>query len=265
MAVTPFGSGLLSQEMRDIGLKRVFIVAVNPVEGAEASTNEGVLSMSKLASLLGAAVLLSTSALVAAPAKAVPFTGVTDSGTAGLVFVLDVTTSGTDSVLSPGLDISGVTGTVGGVAVSGYSGVWGGNGDQVSSGLYLDPFQNQNPPHVDGNGTNVFTVQNPPGSGGANFEIDNIFYAGGGNHLSYQGGIGLLLADGVSVYLSADGSSGGSGQGTGGYYAFEGSPVAGASPVPEPISASLFLSGLACLGLVARKRRKAQGKPTVVG
>jgi hypothetical protein len=98
-------------------------------------------------------------AVAASPAKASVFT--LDVTTSSMAVDLTITTGGTDSVLTGGLDIVGVTGTVGGVAVSTYSGVWGGNGDQVSGGLYLDPYLNQNPARIDGNGTNVFTVQNP--------------------------------------------------------------------------------------------------------
>ena len=120
--------------------------------------------------------------------------------------------------------------------VSNYTGTWGPNGDQVSGGLYLDPYLNH-AAHIDSNGTNVFTVQNPPGSGGANFEIDNIFYAGTGNsHLSYQGGIGLLLANGASYYISANNgglTASGPGAGDGPYYDW----VGGKSQItsaPEP-------------------------------
>ena len=85
---------------------------------------------------------LGTVLLANVPANAATLDGTTDNGTI-VTFDLNVTTSGADSVLTPGLDISGVSGTVGGVAVSSFTGVWGGNGDQVSSGLYLDPYQNQ--------------------------------------------------------------------------------------------------------------------------
>src|SRR5665213_675393 len=100
--------------------------------------------------------LLGAALLATAPANATTLDGTTDSGDGGITFALNITTGGADSVLTPGLDITGVSGTVGGVAVSNYTGVWGGNGDQVSSGLYLDPYLNQSPAHVDGNGTNVF-------------------------------------------------------------------------------------------------------------
>jgi hypothetical protein len=176
---------------------------------------------------------------------------------------LDIaTTSGTvvhqpDSVLTPGFDITHVTGTVGGVSISTFSGVWGLNGDQVSSGLYLDPFLNQNPAHVDGNGTNVFTVQNPPGSGGANVEIDNIFYTGGSNALSYQGGIALLLSNGATYYLSADCNPGNSGAGcSSAYFDFLGSPTV-APRVPESSSWAMMILGFASIGFMAYRRRSA--------
>ena len=177
----------------------------------------------------------------------------------GTVVDLNITTSIVDSVLTPGDDITKVTGTVGGVNVSNYTGTWGPNGDQVSDGLYLDPYLNH-AAHIDSNGTNVFTVQNPPGSGGANFEIDNIFYAGTGNsHLSYQGGIGLLLANGASYYISANNgglTASGPGAGDGQYYDW----VGGKSQItsaPEPSTWAMMLLGFAGLGFAGyRASRK---------
>jgi hypothetical protein len=205
----------------------------------------------KLLGVAAAATMLI--AVAASPAKASVFTlDVTTSSTA---VDLTITTGGTDSVLTGGLDIVGVTGTVGGVAVSTYSGVWGSNGDQVSGGLYLDPYLNQNPAHTDSNGTNVFTVQNPPGSGGFNAEIDNILYPSGTNELSYQGGIALLLNDGATYYLSADGNPGNSGAGTGGYYDALSSATF-APPVPEPSTWAMMILGFCGLGFMAYRRRQ---------
>ncbi len=179
----------------------------------------------------------------------------------GAVLDLDITANAADSVLTPGFDITKVTGTVDGVSVSNYSGTWGGNGDQVSSGLYLDPYLNQNPPNIDSNGTNVFTVQNPPGSGGANFEIDNIYYAGTETtlNLSYQGGIVLLLNNGASYYLSANSSCSASGPGcsSGGYYDYLGSPTSVPGAVPELSTWAMMLIGFAGLGFAGYRRAKA--------
>ena len=106
---------------------------------------------------------------LAAPGVASANTYVFDvTTTSGTVVDLNIATGVADSVLTPGYDITKVTGTVGGVSVSSYTGTWGPNGDQVSDGLYLDPFLNH-VAHIDSNGTNVFTVQNPPGSGGDQF------------------------------------------------------------------------------------------------
>lgn len=172
--------------------------------------------------------------------------------TSGITVDLNITATNPDSVLTPGFDITQVSGTVNGVSVSTFSGVWGPNGDQVSSGLYLDPFQNQNPAHVDGNGTNVFTVQNPPGSGGANFEIDNILYTGGQNALSWQGGIALLLSDNSTFYLSADCNPGNSGAGCSDAYFGELTAA-----VPEPSTWTMIILGFCGLGFMAYRRRKS--------
>jgi hypothetical protein len=167
---------------------------------------------------------------------------------------LSITANTTDSVLTSGLDIIGVTGTVGGVAVSNYSGVWGTNGDQVSGGLYLDPYQNQSPANTS-NGTNVFTVQNPPGSGGFNAEIDNILYPSGPNELSYQGGIALLLSNGATYYLSANGDPGNNGAGTGGYYDVLGDATV-APAVPEASTWAMMILGFCGLGFMAYRRKR---------
>jgi hypothetical protein len=177
------------------------------------------------------------------------------------VVALNITANAADSVLTPGLDIIGVTGTVGGVAVSNYTGVWGGNSDNVSGGLYLDPFQNQSPANIDGNGTNVFTVQNPPGFHGDNAEIDNILYPSSANELSYQGGIALLLSNGATYYLSAIGNPGNSGAGNGGYYDDLGNatvpPAVVAAAVPEPSTWAMMILGFAGISAMTYRRRKS--------
>jgi hypothetical protein len=205
-------------------------------------------------SVLGAAVLALLLAAVATPLPASAF--VLDTTTlSGTAIDLNITAANPDSVLTSGFDITAVSGTVGGVTVSNFSGVWGANGDQVSGGLYLDPFLNQNPAHVDGNGTNVFTVQNPPGSGGANVEIDNILYPSGSNVLSFQGGIALLLSNGATYYLSADGNPGNDGDGTGGYFDFEGNPTV-APPVPELSTWAMMIICFAFVGFAIYRRKR---------
>jgi len=202
---------------------------------------------------------------LAAPGVASASTYVWDVTTiSGTVVDLNITTGVADSLLTPGYDITKVAGTVGGVSVSSYTGTWGTNGDQVSDGLYLDPYLNLNAAHIDGNGTNVFTVQNPPGSGGANFEIDNIFYAGtSDSNLSYQGGIGLLLANGASYYISANNgglTASGPGLGNGQYYDWLGGKSQIAS-APEPSTWAMMVLGFAGLGFAAFR----QGRKIPVG
>jgi hypothetical protein len=204
--------------------------------------------------LVAVTAIASLSFVAAADASAYTLNLTTDSGT---LINLNVTASSSDSVLTSGYDITQVSGTVGGVTVSSYTGVWGPNGDQVSSGLYLDPYMSLNPPHVDTNGTNVFTVQNPPGSGGANFEIDNIFYtSSGASNLSYQGGIALLLNNGASYYLSADCNAGSNGAGcSGGYYDFLGDATV-TPAVPEPSTWAMMILGFAGIGFVGYHRSR---------
>jgi hypothetical protein len=201
-----------------------------------------------------AATLGLVAGLVSTTASASTLDITTSSGT---VVDLNITATNPDSALTPGFDITQVSGTVGGVSVSTFSGVWGSNGDQVSSGLYLNPFLNQNPAHVDGNGTNVFTVQNPPGSGGANFEIDNIFYTGAANALSFQGGIALLLSNGATFYLSADCNPGNSGAGCSEVYFGQLGDATVAPPVPEPSTWAMMILGFAGLGFLAYRRKNA--------
>ena len=57
----------------------------------------------------------------------------------GTVVDLNITTSIVDLVLTPGDDITKVTGTVGGVNVSNYTGTWGPNGDQSATDFILTP------------------------------------------------------------------------------------------------------------------------------
>ena len=217
----------------------------------ETRTQEKAKMNRKVSALAAIAAFASISFAGAANASVYNIDITTSNGVVDLNF----TANNADSVLTPGLDITQVTGTVGGVSVSTYSGVWGSNGDVVSSGLYLDPYLNQNPPNIDGNGTNVFTVQNPPGSGGANLEIDNIFYTGaGGSNLSYQGGIALLLDNGASYYLSASCNPGNSGAGClGAYYDNLGSATV--PPVPEASTWAMMLLGFAGVGFMAYRRK----------
>ena len=91
------------------------------------------------------------------------------------------------------------------------------------------------------------------------FEIDNIFYAGTGNsNLSYQGGIGLLLANGASYYISANNggpTASGPGAGDGQYYDWLGGKSQIAS-APEPSTWAMMLVGFAGLGYAGYRRAR---------
>ena len=215
------------------------------------------MCISKL--MAGAALATGITALVSfAPAAHATTYGFDVTTISNTVLDLNVTVSALDAL--GGYDITGVTGTVGGISVSTFTGTWGSNGDQISSGLYLNPHQGANPVYNDGNGPNVFTVQNPPGSGGWNAEIDNLFYPSLDPKLDYIGGITLLLSDGASYYVSANCSNPTSCPGS--YYDVMGSPVItfnDTAPTPLPAALPLFATGLGALGLLGwRRKRKTQ-------
>jgi len=200
-------------------------------------------------------------------AKAATFeiTGNVNSSTVDLF----ITSSNTLNNNTGGYDITAITGSISGYgSVDPYSGTWPNNNDVISSGLYVNPNQGQVPP------SNLFTVQNPANSGGANFPIDNVWLSTD-PHLTYDGGVGFLIAvDGtqshdLTGYLSAAYASNSAGW----YYLFLGNYdqnsnfsavvsenfAAGPGQTPLPAALPLFASGLGALGFLGwRRKRKAQ-------
>ena len=103
-----------------------------------------------------------------------------------------------------GYDITGVTGTVGGISVSNFTGTWGTNGDQVSSGLYLNPHQGANPVFMAATDLtfSLFKIRRALVVGTP--RLITYFFRTLIPDLDYIGGIALLLSDGASYYLSAN-------------------------------------------------------------
>ena len=95
----------------------------------------------------------------------------------------------------------------------------------------------------------------PPGSVGFNAEIDNILYPSSPNELSFQGGIALLLNNGATYYLSANGDPGNSGAGNGGYYD-DRERYRGARRPRVPTWAMMIL-GFCGLGFMAHRRKQS--------
>jgi hypothetical protein len=182
---------------------------------------------------------------------------------------LFITSSNALNTNTGGYDITGITGSISGYgSVDPFSGIWPNNNDVVSSGLYVNPNQGQVPPF------NLFTVQNPLNSGGANVSIDNVWLSTD-PHLTYAGGVAFLIAvDGtqshdLTGYISAASASGSAGW----YYLFLGNYDKNDNfnalvsevfqggfqdTTPLPAALPLFASGLGALGLLGwRRKRKA--------
>jgi hypothetical protein len=143
--------------------------------------------------------------------------------------------------------VTGVTGSIAGYGtVSNYSGSWPNVGDVLSSGLYVAPPSGPVTP-----GT-VWTVQNPENSGGANFEVDNV-WTNTAPYLTYAGGVAFLLSDNLTAYISAAYPSGSAGE----YYLFLGNYnintnfSAAVAQTPLPSTWTMLIAGLVGLGLFA--------------
>jgi hypothetical protein len=148
--------------------------------------------------------------------------------------------------------VTGVSGSVAGYGtVSNYSGTWPNVGDVLSSGLYVQPPSGPVTP-----GT-VWTVQNPAGSGGANFEVDNV-WTNTAPYLTYAGGVAFLLSDGLTAYISAAYPSGSAGE----YYFFLGNYnintnfSATVSQTPLPSTWTMLIAGFVGLGFFAYRGKK---------
>lgn len=149
------------------------------------------------------------------------------------------TTADLDFTVS-GSDIIGISGSVSGYGgVSTYTGP-GANSSYINSGLYT--------------GTGTFTVQNPPGSGGANFTVDNLWYSSD-PHLDGNG-VAFLLTDGLTASIWGN-SPGSYTLFVGAYdvYANNSGPVS-VTATPLPSTWTMLVAGFVGLGLFAYRGTK---------
>jgi hypothetical protein len=135
--------------------------------------------MRTISSVALAAAVVAGAALACFASTANAMTYVLDGNFNGTIVDVDITVSGSD--------VTGISGTVSGYgSVSTYTGPGStGSPSFITSGLYT--------------GSGVFTVQNPPGSGGANLTVDNLWFSSD-PHLD-SNGIAFLLTDGLSANL----------------------------------------------------------------
>ena|SRR6202012_1494622 len=147
----------------------------------------------------------------------------------GLGLDITVTTSNTLDAAG-GYDITGLSGTL-----SGYGTV----------SLITNPNQ-----------PNVFTIQNPPFSGGANLSIDNVWYSSD-PHLDGNG-LAFLTAGGLTGGLWGN-SAGNYGLFLGNYdiYIASSSDVTVSAAVPEPSTWAMLILGFASIGFMAYRRRRS--------
>ena len=192
--------------------------------------------MSKVA--LATAILASAALVSFAPTAGAATYDLTGTASGDLVNLMFTVSDGA---------VTGVTGSVAGYGtVSNYSGTWPNVNDVLSSGLYVQPPSGPVTP-----GT-VWTVQNPAGSGGANFEVDNV-WTNTAPYLTYAGGVAFLLSDGLTAYISAAYPSGSAGE----YYLFLGNYnintnfSATVSQTPLPSTWTMLIAGFLALGFFA--------------
>ena len=144
-----------------------------------------------------------------------------------------------------GLDITITTSntldTAGGYDITGISGTLNGFG---TVSLITNPNQ-----------PNVFTIQNPPFSGGANLSIDNVWYSSD-PHLDGNG-LAFLTSGGLTGGLWGN-APGNYGLFLGNYdiYISNSSDVTVSSAVPEPSTWAMMILGFASVAFMAYRRKR---------
>jgi hypothetical protein len=150
----------------------------------------------------------------------------------------------------PGYEITNVSGTIGGVSTSSFTGIWPGgaapNSYAVFGGLFTDP-----------NGApNEYIMMNIPGTGlpiGSYYYIDNIWYTGANEpHLDGTDGVAVLLSNGAADNIFGCDSTADS---CSGYHLLEAPPQGNVSAVPEPSTWAMLVLGFFGIGAMAYRRK----------
>jgi hypothetical protein len=173
------------------------------------------------------------------------------NGNVDLNFTLDDTTTLTGIGGATGNAIVGVSGTIGGVNTSSFTGSW--HGFTVADGLFTDLAGAPKP----------YPLQNIPGTAfDAIDPIDNIWYSGTMPHIDSTNGVLVLLSNGAAdyVYGSCDPPNTSCKDPIYGLIAGEpqGNPV---SAVPESSTWAMLLLGFFGIGVMAYRRKSKQAFP----
>ena len=176
------------------------------------------------------------------------------SGTpVALTFTLGSALTGINGGINgDGYEIIGVSGSIGGVSTSSFTGNWPGGGAPQSfavvKGLFTD---------INGAPTQ-YEMVGVPGAGAAYYDIDNIWYPGA-PHIDGANGVAVLLSNGAADYVySCDPQQ----PDCSGYGLYQGDPQGNpVSAVPEPSTWAMLLLGFFGIGVIAyrRKSRPAYG------
>lgn len=166
-------------------------------------------------------------------------------GTVDLNFTLGGVLTGIGG--AAGNEIIGVSGTIGGISTSSFTGSWPGGAAPHSYPVLAGLF-------TDANGApNKYTMQNVPGAGGANYDIDNIWYSGTTPNIDFSNGVAVLLSNGAADYIYGNCDPTDS---CSGYTLFE------AAAVPEPSTWAMLLLGFLGIGVMAyRQKSKPAFRP----
>jgi PEP-CTERM motif len=160
-----------------------------------------------------------------------------------LTFTLGGALSG---IGAPGNQIIGVSGTIRGVSTSSFTGSWPGGGATQSFAVVQGLF-------TDINGApNKYTMQSVPGAGGANYDIDNIWYSGTTPSIDNTNGVAVLLSNGAADYIYGNCDPTDS---CSGYKLFEANPQGIPSAVPEPSTWAMMILGFFGIGVMVYRRK----------
>jgi hypothetical protein len=170
-------------------------------------------------------------------------------GTVDLNFTLGGDLTGIGG--AAGNEIIGVSGTIGGVSTSSFTGNWPGGGAPQSFAIVQGLFTDINIAPT------PYEMANIPGTpSGAFYDIDNIWYTGQTPHIDFSNGVVVLLSNGAADYIFGLCDPG---QDCSGYGLTEGEPQGNpVSAVPEPATWAMLLLGFFGIGVMAYRQ---QSKP----